>query len=132
MASTTDHDLRTQAQSVSPERSRHEQTRPPSTLRRRALYWLGWAALVAAVTVAAGLAFVTFTGGDDPDTTSVPAHASVVEHGSIRSIEGSVEDTVPAPDASATDPTTTSGHSSLVEHGSIRSIEGTVEDSLPD
>jgi hypothetical protein len=80
---------------------------------------LTWAAVLAAIAAAVALAVVTLTGGDASPVTD--AHSGLIEHGSIRSIEGSVEDTVgpQVPDA----------HSGLVEHGSIRSIEGSVEDT---
>jgi hypothetical protein len=44
---------------------------------------------------AAALAVVTLKGSDDrmPDTTPVPVpHSGLIEHGSIQTIEGSVED----------------------------------------
>lgn len=53
---------------------------------------LGWAGVLAAIAAAVTLAAVALTGGDDDTNPVVGAHTGLVEHGSIRSIEGSVED----------------------------------------
>jgi hypothetical protein len=52
-----------------------------------------WAAVLAALTAAIARAVVTLTGGDDAGPLT-GAHTGFIEHGSIRSIEGSVEDSV--------------------------------------
>jgi hypothetical protein len=85
---------------------------------------LTWAAVLAAFAATVALAVVTLTGGDDTNPVT-GAHSGLIEHGSIRSIEGSVED-------SLVDPLAPGAHSGLAEHGSIRSIEGSVEDSVAD
>jgi hypothetical protein len=98
---------------------------PPSTRSTSARTVLGWAGVVAAVGAAATLAVVTLTGDSDSRPTN---HSLIVEHGSIRAIEGSVEDTVRSPDRS--DPSAFVGtHPLVVEYGSISAIEGSVEDS---
>ena len=95
------------------------------------------------------LAVVTLTGGDETDPVT-GAHSGLIEHGSIRSIEGSVEDHVArgrlAPDeyppnyyphgfdyGSVGDRVAgglvaSDAPPGLAEHGSVRSIEGSVED----
>jgi hypothetical protein len=83
---------------------------------------LTWAAILVAGVLAAALAAVTLLGGDATAPTG-GAHTEIVEHGSIRAIEGSVEETV--------DPAATGVHTGLVEHGSIRAIEGSVEGPGP-
>jgi hypothetical protein len=112
---------------------------------------LSWAGVLAAVAASATLAVVTLTGNDDTNP-NIGAHTGLIEHGSIRSIEGSVEDnqgarSQPAPgdyppnyyphgyDYGAADDAAAGGtappvaHSGLAEHGSVRSSEGSVEDS---
>ena len=79
---------------------------------------LTWAAILVAGVVAAALAAATLLGGDATAPTG-GAHTGIAEHGSIRAIEGSVEDTV--------DPAATGVHAGLADHGSIRAIEGSVE-----
>jgi hypothetical protein len=86
---------------------------------------LTWAGVLAAIAAAVALAVVTLTGGHDDTTPIIGAHTGQIEHGSIRSIEGSVEDSVVDPLAGGDD-------TGLIEHGSIRSIEGSVEDSVAD
>jgi hypothetical protein len=100
---------------------------PPSTRSTSARTVLGWAGVVAAVGAAATLAVVTLTADSDNKPSN---HSLIVEHGSIRAIEGSVEDSVRSPDASGTSPVV-GAHPGLVEHGSISAIEGSVEDSVP-
>jgi hypothetical protein len=79
---------------------------------------LTWAAVLGAGAAAAALVAATLLGGDD--TAPVTGNnTGLVEHGSIRSHEGSVEGTVDAPAIGA--------YTGLVEHGSIRSHEGSVE-----
>jgi hypothetical protein len=111
--------------------------RVPSSTRPAGL---GWAAVVAACAAAAALAFVTLRGADDdrmPDTTPVVgAHQGINERGSIRAIEGSVEDSLPVRDPATleTMPDTRpapGAHSGLADRGSIRAIEGSVEDTAP-
>jgi hypothetical protein len=117
---------------------------PPSGL-------LSWAAILAAIAAAVTLAVVALTGGDDDTNPVVGAHTGLIEHGSIRSIEGSVEDTgatrgQPAPDeyppnyyphgydyGAADNPAAggtvpSDGPKGLAERGSVRSSEGSVED----
>jgi hypothetical protein len=69
---------------------------------------LTWAAVLAAFVAAVALAVVTLTGGDDTNPVT-GAHSGLAEHGSIRSIEGSVEDNV-------ADRLTPGAHSGLAEH----------------
>jgi hypothetical protein len=119
MAHRTDTTTAPPAQSDTPSPApSHEQSRPPSTAGRR----LGWAAVVASLVAAAALAVVVLAGTDNAsETDPVPGvHSGLIEHGSIRSIEGSVEDAsaLAGPDGSS-------------DHGSIRSIEGTVETTAP-
>ena len=86
---------------------------------------LTWAGVLAAGAAAVALAVVTLTGGHGDTNPNIGAHTGLIEHGSIRSIEGSVEDTV-------TDPLASGDHTGLIEHGSISSIEGSVDaDPLP-
>lgn len=108
----------TQSDTPSPAAPSREETHRPSAGRR----WLGWAGVVASLAAAATLAVVVLAGGDDAaDTNLVPgAHSGLIEHGSIRSIEGTVEDAGPVP-----------GGEGVLEHGSVRSIEGTVEGTAP-
>jgi hypothetical protein len=112
---------------------------------------LTWAGVLAAVAASATLSIVTLTGSDDTNP-NIGAHTGLIEHGSIRSFEGSVEDnqgarSQPAPgdyppnyyphgyDYGAADAPAAGGTvppvapSGLVEHGSVRSSEGSVEDS---
>jgi hypothetical protein len=91
----------------------------PTRLSRRPPL-LGWVAAVAALAAAAALAVVTLTGDSDERPIGQPL---IAEHGSIRSIEGSVEDTIDPPASSQ-------GHAGIVEHGSIRAHEGSVEDAV--
>jgi hypothetical protein len=81
---------------------------------------LSWAAVLAALVAAVALAVVTLTGDDDTGPVTGD-HTGLIEHGSIRAHEGSVED-------NAADPEAASGHAGLAEHGSIRANEGSVED----
>jgi hypothetical protein len=113
---------------------------------------LSWAGVLAAIAAAVTLAVLTLTGGHDDTNPVVGAHNGLIEHGSIRSIEGSVEDnqgarSQPTPghyppnyyphgyDYGAADDAATGGTvppvapSGLTEHGSVRSSEGSVEDS---
>jgi hypothetical protein len=66
---------------------------PPRSHRpRRAL--LGWVAVAGACVAATALAIATLSGDGDSDTppaTVVPAHSQLVDHGSPRAIEGTVE-----------------------------------------
>jgi hypothetical protein len=117
MATTTTTPLR---ESTAPTR----EAPSPRKMRRRFATRHGvltWAAVLAALAAAIALAVVTLTGGDDTSRVT-GAHTGLIEHGSIRAHEGSVEDSV--------DPSVTDAHTGLVEHGSIRSIEGSVEDSV--
>jgi hypothetical protein len=76
---------------------------------------------VVAVVAAAVLAVVTLTA--DSDNKPI-GHPGLAEHGSIRAIEGSVEDSVRSPGSPVA-----AAHRGLAEHGSIVAIEGSVEDS---
>jgi hypothetical protein len=112
---------------------------------------LSWAAVLAAFAAAVALAVVTLTGSDDTNPVTGD-HSGLIEHGSIRSIEGSVEDSLVArgrlapdeyapndyphgfdygsvEDRVADGPVASDAPPGLAEHGSIRSIEGSVEDA---
>jgi hypothetical protein len=78
-----------------------------------------WSCVLAASAAAAVLTVAVLTGGDE-DPAPAGTNSGLIEHGSIRSIEGSVED--------RSDASTAAAVSGLAEHGSIRSIEGSVED----
>jgi hypothetical protein len=80
---------------------------------RRAL--LGWGAVGVACLAVGALTVATLTGGDD--APPVPAHPGIIENGSPRAIDGSVEDVA-----------TVSAGPGLAEHGSPRAIDGSVED----
>jgi hypothetical protein len=94
---------------------------PPATPSTSPTAVLGWAGVVVAVVAAAVLAVVTLTA--DSDNKPI-GHPGLAEHGSIRAIEGSVEDSVRSPGSPVA-----AAHRGLAEHGSIRAIEGSVEDS---
>jgi hypothetical protein len=83
------------------------------TRRKTRLVWAG-AALVAAIALALGAA--ALARDDGPAT--VQAHADVVERGSPRAIEGTVEETA----AVAANP-------GIAESGSPRAVDGTVEET---
>lgn len=109
----TGHDVST----VAPGTDRTTEA-PPRRRSHRGL--LGWGAVAAGVLAAGALAVATLWGGgsDAPDT--VPAHPGIIEHGSPRAIEGSVEDSPAVPAGPG-----------IAEHGSPRAIDGTVEAPLP-
>jgi hypothetical protein len=91
---------------------------PPRTTSRRSRSVLGWAGVVVAVVAAAVLAVVTLT----PDGENKPiGHPGLAEHGSIRAIEGSVEESRDRSPAAG-------AHSGLAEYGSITAIEGSAPD----
>jgi hypothetical protein len=92
---------------------------PPRTTSHRFRRVLGWAGVVVAVVAAAALAVITLI----PASYKKPiAHPGLAEHGSIRAIEGSVEDFGDrSPVAGA--------HSGLAEHGSITALEGSAPDN---
>ncbi len=108
MAITTDHTTPT---TTLPEARPTES--PSSGHRRRAL--LGWGAVGVACLAVGALTVATLTG--DGDAPPVPAHPGIIENGSPRAIEGSVEDVA-----------TVSAGPGLAENGSPRAIDGSVED----
>jgi hypothetical protein len=80
---------------------------------------LGWVCAVAALGAAAALAVAALSGDSDAKPIGQPL---IAEHGSVRSIEGSVED---AHDR----PVPPQSHAVIAERGSIRAIEGSVDDT---
>jgi Transposase len=119
MTNTTDTPIRDEFTSSPDTQGPHQTQRGYGTRRG----WLTWVGVLAAAAAAVALVVVALSGRDDGTTTAVVgAHRSLTQHGSIRSIEGSVEDTV--------DPRATGANAGFTEHGSIRSIEGSVEDTI--
>lgn len=108
MAITTDHPTTT---TTLPEARSTES--PSRGHRRRAL--LGWGAVGVACLAVGALAVATLSG--DGDAPPVPAHSGIIQHGSPRAIEGSVEDVA-----------TVSAGPGIIENGSPRAIDGSVED----
>ena len=78
---------------------------------------LTWAAILVGLAAAVTLALVALLGPSDAGRVTGD-HSGLIEHGSIRAHEGSVEDLFGAPAAD----------SGLIENGSIRAHEGSVED----
>jgi hypothetical protein len=97
MATTIDTPL-PESTSPSPDTRPRGESRRRLGGRRRA-WFLG----AAVVTAAAAVAVVAVTVGGDDDDPPTGVHSEIVENGSIRAIEGSVEDTVDAP-ARSVDP----------------------------
>jgi hypothetical protein len=106
----------------SPETPTPGSPRAPSTSLRPVV---GWAGVVVAVVAAAVLAAITLTPSDDHKPID---HPGLAEHGSIRAIEGSVEDSVLSL-GRLDSPPAARVHPGPAEHSSIRAIEGSVEDS---
>jgi hypothetical protein len=117
MATTTPTPLR---ESTTPEAPSPRKVRGRFATRGA----ITWAAVLAAIAAAVALAVATLTGGDDTSPVT-GAHTGLIEHGSIRSIEGAVEDGL-------VDPSAAHANAGFAEHGSIRSNEGSVEDSVAD
>jgi hypothetical protein len=119
MANTTDTPIRNDLTSPPDTQRPHQTQRRYGTPRG----WLTWVGVFAAAAATVALVVVALSGRDDATTTAVVgAHTGLTESGSIRSIEGSVEDTV--------NPRATGANAGFTESGSIRSIEGSVEDTV--
>jgi hypothetical protein len=65
--------------------------------------WLVGAAVLTAAAAVVTLVVLTVSGHDDDTAPLTGVHSGLVEHGSIRAIEGSVEDTADVP-AHSVDP----------------------------